>query len=53
VVKKYSGFQPEGTKPGILEIIRTSINRPDIIIYVFPILKGKIYYYKQLYFLLN
>ncbi len=53
VIKKYSGFQLEGTKLGILEIIRTSIDQLDISIYMFPIPKGKINYYKQLYFLLN
>ena len=37
----------------ILEIIRISIDEPDILIYIFLILKGKINCYKQLYFLLN
>ena len=53
VVKNYGGFQLEGISPGILEIIYTSIDQLDILIYVFLIPKGKITYYKQLYFLLN
>ena len=52
-MKNHSGFQPEGTSLGILEIIHISINRLDILICVFLILKGKINCYKQLHFLLN
>jgi len=37
----------------MLEIIRTSIDRPDISICVFPISKGKINCYEQLHFLLD
>jgi len=52
-VKEFGGFQEEGTDVGQLEIIRTSVDRPDIFICVFPILKGKMSSYEQLYFLLN
>jgi superfamily II DNA helicase RecQ len=52
-VKEFGGFQEEGTGVGQLEIIRTSVDRPDISICVFPILKRKMSSYEQLYFLLN
>jgi superfamily II DNA helicase RecQ len=52
-VKKFGGFREEGSDAGQLEIIRTSVNRPDISICVFPILKGKMNSYEQLHFLLD
>ena len=52
-MKKYGGFQLKGTKPGMLKIIHISIDRPNILICVFLIPKGKINCYKQLYFLLD
>src|SRR5436190_14278729 len=52
-VKKLGGLRAEGTGPGLLEIICTSVDRPDISICVLPILKGKQNNYGQLYFLLN
>ena len=52
-VKKLGRFQAEGTGPGLLEIICTSVDQPDISICVLPILKGKQNNYGQLYFLLK
>ena len=52
-MKKDGGFQLEGISLGILKIICMSIDQLDVLIYVFPILKGKINCYKQLYFLLD
>jgi hypothetical protein len=31
------GFHPEGNNPGDLEIIRTSFDRPDISLCIYPI----------------
>jgi superfamily II DNA helicase RecQ len=52
-VKSFGGFREEGSNAGQLEIIRTSVDRPDISICVLPILKGKMNSYEQLHFLLN
>jgi superfamily II DNA helicase RecQ len=52
-VKRFGGFREEGSNAGQLEIIRTSVDRPDISICVLPILKGKMNSYEQLHFLLN
>jgi hypothetical protein len=52
-VKRFGGFREEGSNAGQLEIIRTSVDRPDISICALPILKGKMNSYEQLHFLLN
>jgi hypothetical protein len=52
-VKIFGGFREEGSDAGQLEIIRTSVDRLDISICVFPIPKGKMNSNEQLHFLLN
>jgi len=52
-VKRFGGFREGGSNAGQLEIIRTSVDRPDISICVLPILKGKMNSYEQLHLLLN
>jgi superfamily II DNA or RNA helicase len=47
------GFNPEGNNPGDLEIIRTSIDRPDISLCICPIPASKATAYELLAFLLN
>jgi hypothetical protein len=47
------GFRAEGNNPGDLEIIRTSIDRPDISICICPIPAGKATAYERLGYLLK
>jgi hypothetical protein len=52
-VCRYGGFHRVGTEPGFLEIIRTSIDRPEIGISIQPIEKGQQGSHAQLLALLH
>ncbi|EEH06948.1 ATP-dependent DNA helicase [Histoplasma capsulatum G186AR] len=53
IILQNAGFRSVGDNPRQTQIIRTSINRPDIFIGIHPIPRGKLASYDMLYFLLN
>lgn len=53
VVQSSGGFRPEGIEPGMLEVIRTSVDRPEISICITPLLQKKQSSYEQLFFILS
>ncbi|EDN07265.1 predicted protein [Histoplasma mississippiense (nom. inval.)] len=53
IILQEAGFRSIGVNPRQTQVIRTSINRPDIFIGVHPIPRGKLVSYDMLYFLLN
>ena len=54
IIKKYGGFRPEAEdKPGKLAVIRTSVDRPEIMLLVLPLLRKTLTTYNVLYWLLE
>ena len=54
IIKKYGGFRREaGDKPGKLAVIRTSVDRPEIMLVVLPLLRKTLTTYNVLYWLLE
>lgn len=52
-VLKSTGFRPIRHAMYETEVIRTSINQPDVSVFVIPIPKGKITRWDPLYFLID
>ncbi|OXV12208.1 hypothetical protein Egran_00031 [Elaphomyces granulatus] len=52
-VLQNAGFQSLGCNPWQTEVLRTSIDRPDLFICVRPIPRGKLSSFETLYFLLD
>jgi hypothetical protein len=53
VILQCAGFRPLGQNTSQAEVIRTSINRADILICLLPIPRRKLSSYELLYFLLD
>ncbi|OCK89575.1 uncharacterized protein K441DRAFT_583567, partial [Cenococcum geophilum 1.58] len=53
LVLSNAGFRFIGDHIYLTKVIKTSINRPNVLIYVLPLSKGKVDLWDALYFLLN
>lgn len=53
LIKTMAGFRPEGVHPGQTQVIRTSINRPDVFLAVHKLDRGTEARWDHLFFLLD